>query len=250
MPAITPHYTVPSSGIFDIDAWNRTLYHPTADDSFEVKNGRLDNNNLHASFLAQPQHIRKGQAFDAVSVGAGEPLDYHDDPEVNAENWNITIPGAAFTWYQKWDASVAVISFQAFFSMWRWTIPAETLDSPDIETALFVDGELVAHTRRKMPLTMTVIDATDGAFTKRVFMIQEHYNTRLRSQAHTITDLAKGWHSVALKARVQRGATTLRYEASQYIAGVFTDNNMPTMYYELHNRLTCGVRNMTVLTAL
>ena len=249
MPVITPYYTVPSSGLFDIDAWNRTLYHPTDDDSLEVKNGRLDADNLHATFQVQPQHIRRGQAFEVATVGAGEPLDYHDDAESYEEGWNIVIPGAARTWYQKWDASVAVISFQAFLSAWRWNIPATPLESPNIETMLFVDGVAVPHTKRHMPVTVHITD-TLGWPGELVFFIMEHYNTRLRSQAHTITGLSKGWHSVALKARIAKGAGVYRYEMSQSQLGNFADNHMPKMWYELHNRLSCGVRNMTVLTAL
>ena len=248
MPDITPYYSPPASGAFSPSSWNRTLYNPTANDSLEVKNGRIDANNLHSGFMARPQHIRAGQAVDVSSVGSGEPLDFHDDSGVYDEKFAITIPGSAQTFYQKWDASVALVTFQVFAHAWRWAYTGGS-DGYDIWNSLFVDGAEAAHARRKMPTTVNILDLNGGAGTDRGFFILEHYNTRLRSQHHTITDLSKGWHSIQVKAWVQN--VPYRLEMDQYEkSGPFTDNHMPTQWYELHNRLTTGVRNMTVLRAL
>lgn len=249
MPDITPYYSPPASGAFSPSSWNRTLYNPTADDSLEVKNGRIDADNLHADFMARPQHIRAGQAVDVSSVGSGEPLDFHDDSGVYDEKFSITIPGSAQTFYQKWDASVALVTFQVFAHAWRWAVSGGSTGF-DLWTSLFVDGVEASHTRRKMPTTVNIIDLDPGAGTHTGQIILEQYNTRLRSQHHTITDLSKGWHSIQVKAWVQRGDFTERVEMDQYIAGGIIGNHMPTQWYELHNRLTTGVRNMTVLRAL
>lgn len=250
MPDITPYYSPPASGAFSPSSWNRTLYNPTSDDSLEVKNGRIDADNLHADFKARPQHIRAGQAVDVSSVGSGEPLDFHDDSGVFDEKFSITIPGSAQTFYQKWDASVALVTFQVFAHAWRWIVSGGSTGF-DLWTSLFVDGVEATHTRRKMPTTVNIIDLDSGGGTAHLGpIILEHYNTRLRSQHHTIENLSKGWHSIQVKAWVQRGDFTERVEMDQYIAGSFAGNLMPTQWYELHNRLTTGVRNMTVLRAL
>ncbi len=238
MPDIVPFYNIVSGQTFNPGSWNRTLYNPTANDSLEVKNGRLDSANLHASFLAQAQHIRKGQASVAESSGTKEPLQYFDELTSSNESWIVSIPGAGKTFYQRWQAGSTLVSFQIFCSIW---LPEGGLEA---STVLFLDGAQVTHTRRKMPITVWQRSATSGV-TNEVLFIEEHYNTRLRSQTHLIQNLAEGEHTFSVRLHLQPnpGYTFL----DRYFFWGSPGAGVPT---ELRPRLTVGVRNMTVLRVL
>lgn len=240
MPDIVPFYNIVSGQAFNPGSWNRTLYNPTANDSFEVKNGRIEAANLHGSFLAQPQHIRRGQASVSESSGTREPLQYFDELTTPTEDWTIALPGASKTIYQRWQAGSVLVSFQLFCSIW---LPEGTLEA---STVLFASGSQVQHTRRKLPITVWPRSATKGAETNNVLFIEEHYNTRLRTQTHLIQNLAEGEHTFSVRLHLQPnpGFTSL----DRYFD--WTANGGAAVDTELRPRLTVGVRNMTVLRVL
>lgn len=230
-PVVLP-YAATTGTPFSADGFNHDLQR-----LFDTSNGWLDGTSLDAGFRVLKQHVRPNAVAKTDSTGMRGTLHYYDDIFDKVENFSASyvLPGCSYTWHQRFAAGVAQINFGAFASVWKMSDKAGSYTKYDVATKLFVDGVAVDHTRRSMPATLF------DSFTGDNWLVQEHYSTRMRSQAHLVEGLTVGTHTVDVRVFLER--TELKHIANRYGVG----DEPPALRYLIPHRLTVGVRNLTVL---
>ncbi len=225
MAAITPATTYPT-GPFPIEEHGRNVYsNTTGEGVMSEVNGNLDATNLHASFTAfQAEHVfpeahlfgrqetirQPRQCFGDVFGGT---LQSQDDVEDHPERL-VTIPGANLRIYLPQTAAV-LWQWSYFVAPQRWVVFRTDNNDGLIQntglamTAAKVDGTLIQHTIRPLPLSLGLNEQAEPVKTsfadaitvsninKRVFSYAGR-TAVYRDMAYLSPTLQAGWHDIAV----------------------------------------------------
>jgi hypothetical protein len=239
---------IPADGtLFDADQFNRDLYSNTTGESlYQTSNGYLDPTvNFNAAFLIKNEQIRPYM----MSYGKSDGLLYSQDFIETAwgrSNTAREIGGTAITWYQRSDASLAMINLSFFCSWWRLRgrpIEGQQTDNDNSARIYYVveyDGQEYAYTERDLPLT---VYPTPYAYTGNItsYQIIEAFQARPINMHFPVKNISEGWHTATLKVSVRANN-----QVEQSTDGGIYEQ--PQAYYESNHRIRIRVRNATVLT--
>ena len=195
IPALT-------STVAAIDEINTNLYSTEAASTKKV-NGYLDATNLSASAVVGEEQIRDQALANGLMVGQTANLDYpfpvfSGDDETDLTNYRA-IPGASQTFYLPYDASAVVITWNIEFM--------NSLEIADNNSKFYgklvIDNQTVAAQNREFPKARK--EGTGAQVGQRSVARDSRWS------GHSIhTDMAKGFHSVAIQIFITEGTVRVR----------------------------------------
>lgn len=211
MAQINYSYTPTAGVVFDRSGWNTDIWSTKDGESvYGELNGHLQDANMDAAFLVQPEHIRPGEGHVSCEGSGQETLTYLDTlfgtkgiSAVDTGDW-LVVAGAAQRLYVPWDANGVVFNVSAFLTNQR---QRETTDpnpavavwgGPEMYVCLLIDGELKMHTLRPLPYTYypNTNPGTADSYSVREMVLTHHFD--LLHLATSGAEVASGYHDVAL----------------------------------------------------
>lgn len=218
---------LPADGAtLDPDQLSRDLYSTTAGESaYETGNGNIDAGNLATAFRVKPHMVRPWRMGDGETAGALLPLTFNQ--EAFGDEKYLPIAGASVTWYQHFDANVALFFGSLFVTQWRQRGPsangagdptmADLVDPPPIYIRCFFDDETgIPATRRELAPTVDLrAGTTDLSFQEHRLLANEwmtchHYNLMHGRRVNGGGDneytaqLQKGWRTFGIGVYIAR----------------------------------------------
>lgn len=162
--------------------------------SFEMINGRLDNNNRAAGWYVEASHIQQGAVSGGKTVGATANSDLFGD---SFGDWDLAtndlpsayevIPGAAQDFYLPYNCSLVIFT-------WSVTIEGSSNAPPGIgRLRPFLNGA---------PLSGASETVFDLLKNPAFYGFGESWSSQ-----HFAAGLAKGWHSFGIRLASSGGTT-------------------------------------------
>ena len=281
MADITPSYTYTDGATLDTDGHNKNIYQSDSTASegiMSTANGGLDSNNLKSSFRVQPEHVQVEQVVigrqetmtqrvdcfgDAFARGAPGNYSMNTSNVANAttEKW-VAVPGCGIRYYQPYDCTLALWQWSVFFHPARVSVTQLTTSDEeefedireelDIGLAIKLDGTILDHTRRQVPVQWVARDkAYTGSGSPHLGFLVSTYGGRTAQwwdMSHLATTVSSGYHDIQLviyMERFSRDKTTITYtpvrngESLEDAASI-----------RMFARCSFGVRNARVLSIL
>ena len=258
------------------------------DGLMSAANGTLNHLNLGTDdFRVGANHIMPEQAMLSRTDGLTSTASFYGNgigqrsAGTHSENW-VTLSGTSLRWYQPYATTLSLMHWDLFFSYNNWQ--GNFKDSRDeriyakgrktrIDIRCVLDGEYVPYSQRRLAENMfhpvapgyqdskgvvgPGMDAYDGGFEDETKKTEGGNPKYIFGEAHSATQLSlhypsalsKGFHEIAVQARVGRIEGESVYV--QNIGSESRDSNFRGRgYFELVAKLSLGIRNARVVSFL
>ena len=215
MPKILPSVLYTDGVLLDVDGHNRNVYDPVPGRGLmSEQNGGLDTTNLqNPGFQIQPEHIMPQTAIRTNTEFMLSPIDCFQDvfgADVKHSDYNYntapnhlwtSVPGCGLRFYLPHEAR-CLLQWSFFAHPFHVARHATEGDDDtlafDMATAMKLDGEVQATTRRPFPLTARYKVDSPGWVED---VAGTHYSERRTAQwwdMHLVRYLAAGVHDLQL----------------------------------------------------
>ena len=204
--SLTSLSTLATGNTSDADSTMEAFYSDGyTNTSFEIINGRLDENNLPTSRPLGSSQIKKNALSGGRMVGSTGNVDYFSTlfPTLNTDTRAYTkIPGCSISFFLPYDCSVV---------MFTWLVSGNTTQDFDdggavtatdaCELKFHIDSEFISHQFRSFP------PSHDKETTNNP--LQGH-RFRVWSGHHMAQTMSQGWHSAHIGLFMNDDMTRLR----------------------------------------
>lgn len=255
MATITAATTYPA-GPLNIAGHNANVFSTTAGQGvMSEPNGGLEIANLDPTFKVRDEHVMSEEAVRGSQDGLNAPMDLFsngfgdsgDTEDSIREKTFVTVAGLSHRVY---------FPFTARFVMWQWSFFSSVYHPAFYNTdtgynrdnliiRAYLDGQpMAAFTRPLVPSAMIY----EGLGTSNNARDEDYEDST--AMWYDFSKLSKnvteGYHELAIKVYMERGSHTTDFVA----AGIVPDADDPADVYEydVHNRITFGVRNVRCVT--
>lgn len=264
MADITLPYVPVDGATLVPDSLNQDLYSATPSVSiYETSNGSIELANFAAGFKVEAHQIRPWETGDARADGQLNSIDFFQDAWSKGEKW-YPIAGCSYTWYQRYDVTIAALFASMFATVWRNPGPYSAgayTSAPLIRVRTFLDDPTsnIGHTRRTLPQSVQYDPGVMPAVTVHTLesRVTRHFNIlhpKVAGKSAPIGPLTQGWHTFGMAIYIDpnydgRDTTDTNQRKNLNINGAGDDARPPAFYHALH-RARIFVRNVTVLSLL
>ena len=263
MTTIVPSLVYTDGQVLDVEKHNDNVYTTALNQGImSTANGGLDATNLDSAFKVESEHLQIEEVAVARQDGRNTTVDcfqsaFARTATATAENINesgaaanlfVPLPGASLRFYQPYDATCAHLSWSMFlnpFTVRTYTAGTDAGDeftamlSPLTGIVLKFDGAPIRHTRREVPITAWVTNATTAAVSDG-----EAHCCQWWDMSHLITTgLSKGYHDLQVCMYME----VLDHEKTTAINRAYKSYSTITRFFQ---RMTLGITNAKVVTFL
>lgn len=248
MADITLGY-IPTNGlVFNPTGWNTDMWSSTNGISiYGELNGHIQEANFAAGQQVDARHIRQFEGFRAEWSGDRQTQDWYQlvFSPTYSEAAFVMLPGCAKRVYIPWGSGATnmfhVSAFASNYRMRQATTPEpqdiELVNGPEMYVAMFVDGAIVAHSRRSFPTTWYPSNLTGAAntvYTRESVMTQHYDLVDLRN------GLDEGWHDVAF------GLLILPNTGVEKLYPLY-DGGVSAVNHSVMHRIRFGIRAASIV---
>lgn len=255
MATITPVTTYPA-GALNIAGHNANVFSTTAGQGIMSEpNGGLEIANLDPSFTMRDEHVMSEEAVRGSQDGLNAPMDLFsngfgdsgDSEDAPREKTFVTVAGLSHRVY---------FPFTARFVLWQWSFfssvyhPAfydvnNGYNRDNLIIRAYLDGQpIAAFTRPLVPSAMIYegLGTTNNARSEDY----EDSTAMWYDFSKLSKNVTEGYHELDIKVYMERNRHTTNFVAE----GIIPDADDPadTYEYDVHNRITFGVRNVRCVT--
>lgn len=252
MAVITPSTTYPA-GQLDIAGHNANVYSTTAGKGvMSEPNGGLDTTNLAVGFEVRDEHVMSEEAVRASQDGVNTPMDLFsngfgdsgDTEDSLREKTFVTVAGLSQRVYFPFDVRFVVWQWSTFISVYHpcfYVTAQDGFSRDNLIIRAYLDGSpIAAFTRPMVPSAMVYegLGTTNNARSEDY----EDSTAMWYDFSRLQKNVAKGYHELDIKVYMERNTHTTSFVAE----GIVPDADDPgdTYEYDVHNRITFGVRNV------
>lgn len=245
-------------------------------------NGGLDSTNLKATFKVQPEHVQVEQVvigkqestrqridcFADAFAKAGASANYSSttskisDPSLSVGSKWLAVAGRGLRYYQPYDCTLALWQWSMFFHPARLsallqdsgTIYRDVIKSIEQEVgiglAVKLDGTILDHTRRQVPVQWVARDKTSTGGNHKGFLVSAYGGRTAQwwDMSHLATSVTRGYHDIQVVIYMERFS---RDEATITYTPVRNGESLTdAATIRLMGRCAFGVGNVRVLSIL
>jgi len=160
------------------------------DNSFEIINGRLDEDNLSGTRPIGSSQIKNNALAGGRMVGSTGNIDYFSVtfPELNTDiGAYMKVPGCSISFFLPYDCSVVMFTWSVSGNSTQDYNSSGAVSTTDVaELKFYLDGTFPNNQFRSFPPSHDKVTSNNP--------LQAH-RFRIWSGHHMEQDMAKGWHS-------------------------------------------------------